>query len=453
MGDRSYGIGVLVFLLVPLLRCGHGLNTTSELSELENVVARSVQPTHLQQYITATVTVGFNSSICSHIDQEEQLSAQDVQLVLQGSSAAGRDQAFYVDSISSNCTFLDFVVSLDGSNSRPGIFTAYLLLPKQHQQILLPSRVSVAVPLLLAAVASEIKVPSDQRAFEVAVQLNRPAAEHGVSVGLHVDDNSVQVDYSIVSWGAGTSGTKAFRVSLKSAPASGRIQARLTHARGAVINPGAAVTDLVVQSPIVGFKPDLGYYRGVNFSIPLLYFTVSGTSGFPSGFSYTTYLLSGSRPSSVPCHPLAASCSLADVEAVSNITIFGTRWLRPGQQNVGPIELPINWGRLAPEAELRVTVRITPNSNVRVMQQTGHVAAIVFGTPPGRCPPGSMVLSNTSSQNTSYDGPTYTTAAALQELALVLQPEMNSSSNGSGGGGTEQMGRCGGCGCDSLHRS
>jgi hypothetical protein len=66
------------------------------------------------------------------------------------------------------------------------------------------------------------------------------------------------------------------------------------------------------------------------------------------------------------------------------------RWLAPGQQQLDPIELPISWGRLPPEAELRIAVRIEPKFNTRVAAQAGQVAAIVFGTPPGRCPPGEL---------------------------------------------------------------
>lgn len=233
-----------------------------------------------------------------------------------------------------------------------------------------------------------------------------------------------------------------------------------------------------------------GYYRGLNTSTPLLYFTVSGSSGFPSAFNFSTYLLPGSRPS-VPCHPLASTCSLADQESVDSVTVTGTRWLQPGQQQLDPIQLPVNWGRLPLEAELRIGVKIAGNSNVRVALQLGQVAAILFGTPPGRCPPGvtwdssllrlswvqvllvgqlawqlwativsadaldhwlsvfvclraaavsvqpcaagSAVLADTNSSR-STDGPTYTSVAALQELAFTLaapHSTSNTSSNGS----------------------
>lgn len=79
---------------------------------------------------------------------------------------------------------------------------------------------------------------------------------------------------------------------------------------------------------------------------------------------------------------------MADLEAVGNITVTGTRWLAPGQQRLQPVDLPISWSRLPPEAELRVGIRIVRKSNVRVEPQQGEVAAIVFGTPPGHCPPG-----------------------------------------------------------------
>lgn len=131
-----------------------------------------------------------------------------------------------------------------------------------------------------------------------------------------------------------------------------------------------------------------GYYRGINNrSNAVLDLTVSGTSAFPSQFNYSTYLLPGSRPS-VPCHPLASTCSVADIESVASVTVSGFRYLQPGQQQLEPIQLPVNWRRLPPEAELRIGIQIVGLSNVRVAAQLGEVAAIIFGTPPGRCPPG-----------------------------------------------------------------
>lgn len=132
-----------------------------------------------------------------------------------------------------------------------------------------------------------------------------------------------------------------------------------------------------------------GYYRGLNSSAaPKLMFKMTGASAFPTQFAFSTYLLHGSRPSLQPCHPLAPSCSAADQEAVDNITLSGSRYITPGQRGIPPVVLPVTWGRLPPEAELRVGVRIVSISNCRVARQAGEVAAIVFGTPPGHCPPG-----------------------------------------------------------------
>lgn len=134
-----------------------------------------------------------------------------------------------------------------------------------------------------------------------------------------------------------------------------------------------------------------GYYRGLNgSSAPRVLFNMTGSSAFPTSFAFSTFLLPGSRPSLVPCHPLAPSCSVADQEAVDNVTISGTRHVTPGQADIPPLELPVAWGRLPPEAELRVGVRIMAISNCRPAAQDGEVAAIVFGTPPGHCPPGEL---------------------------------------------------------------
>jgi hypothetical protein len=132
-----------------------------------------------------------------------------------------------------------------------------------------------------------------------------------------------------------------------------------------------------------------GYYRGLNTSTaPRLMFKLTGASAFPTQFAFSTYLLPGSRPSLLPCHPLAPSCSVADQEAVDNVTVSGSRYITPGQRGIAPVELPVTWGRLPPEAELRVGVRIVSLSNCRVAPQGGDVAAVIFGTPPGHCPPG-----------------------------------------------------------------
>lgn len=132
-----------------------------------------------------------------------------------------------------------------------------------------------------------------------------------------------------------------------------------------------------------------GFYRGMNGSrAPRLDFTMNGSSAFPVEFAFTTFLLPGSRPALLPCHPLAPSCSVADQEAVDNVTISGSRYITPGQRGIPPVDVPISWARLPQEAELRVGVRIMCLRNCRAADQTGQVAAIIFGTPPGHCPPG-----------------------------------------------------------------
>lgn len=76
---------------------------------------------------------------------------------------------------------------------------------------------------------------------------------------------------------------------------------------------------------------------------------------------------------------------------MGNVTLLGRRRLEPGQVAIAPLRLPLSWGRLPAEAELRVGVRITALSNCRVAEQSGDAAAIVFGTPPDNCPPGNVV--------------------------------------------------------------
>jgi len=69
--------------------------------------------------------------------------------------------------------------------------------------------------------------------------------------------------------------------------------------------------------------PAQGYYRGVATAPPMIYFNITGNSTFPSEFAFSTYLLPGSRPPPLPCQPVAASCSVADLEAVDNSTVTG----------------------------------------------------------------------------------------------------------------------------------
>ncbi|WIA09604.1 hypothetical protein OEZ85_008996 [Tetradesmus obliquus] len=289
------------------------------------------------------------------------------------------------------------------------------------------------VPLLLSMRSHTVNASADTSAFAVRVQLNAPAGPGGVTVRLQLmnDAGAVRVFRDTVTWAAGASGSQAFWLALQNSPSSGQLLVQLQQPQGAVLDRNATSTVVEVQSPVVGFKTDVGYYRGMNSSTPRMHLTVSGASAFSSQFVYHTFLLPGSRPAAVPCHPLASSCSVAELEAVNNITVTGMRWLAPGQQQLEPIDLPINWGRLPPEAELRVAVRIEPKFNTRVAPQAGQVAVIVFGTPPGRCPPGSTLLSSDSlsRSNSSHDGPTYTDVAALQELALALFPEPDSSSS------------------------
>ncbi|WIA29687.1 hypothetical protein OEZ86_012169 [Tetradesmus obliquus] len=356
------------------------------------VAVQHVQPARVTQYIRTQLTVVLNGSLC---DQLGQVPLGDLQLVLQGAAAGGRNLTFHGTSGSSNCSSWDFTVQPNGT-AQPGSFAAYLVLPKQRVSLRLPRPIAVEVPLLLSMRSHTVNASADTSAFAVRVQLNAPAGPGGVTVRLQLmnDAGAVRVFRDTVTWAAGASGSQAFWLALQNSPSSGQLLVQLQQPQGAVLDRSATSTVVEVQSPVVGFKTDLGYYRGVNNSTPRVYLTVAGASAFSSQFVFHTFLLPGSRPAAVPCHPLASSCSVAELEAVNNITVTGMRWLAPGQQQLEPIDLPINWGRLPPEAELRVAVRIEPKFNTRVAPQAGQVAVIVFGTPPGRCPPGSTLLSS-----------------------------------------------------------
>lgn len=67
----------------------------------------------------------------------------------------------------------------------------------------------------------------------------------------------VQVLRDSLTWPPGTSGVLSFWLSLQAAPASGRLLLRLVQPAGALLDPAAVLTEVVVQSPVVGFGTDL----------------------------------------------------------------------------------------------------------------------------------------------------------------------------------------------------
>ncbi len=170
---------------------------------------------------------------------------------------------------------------------------------------------------------------------------------------------------------------------------------------------------------------------------PRIPLRVSGASAYPSSWSYTTYLLAGSRPAD------RGNCSAAapgggagagggytrgcvpDWDARANLSAGGTVWIQPGQRTAPVIQLPIDWRRIPYEAEYMVGVRITPQINGRAAPQPGQVGAAIYGTPPGHCPPGTALRRNAPKR--AADGPMYGATAALQELHFEVE--------GLGGGG------------------
>eukprot|EP00878_Enallax_costatus_P017357 GHUV01018230.1.p1 GENE.GHUV01018230.1~~GHUV01018230.1.p1 ORF type:complete len:508 (+),score=150.90 GHUV01018230.1:142-1665(+) len=431
MSKRGCGwLGVNIVLLCSRLLFVVGGNALVSSQALPGIAVRQVQPARLTQFIRTTVTVSVNSSLCESLGQDDISNAQ---LIIPAAAADGSELVFRSGaSMQDNCTSLQFRVLL-GREAQAGQYPAYVLFDSLQRSLQLPVQITVLTLPMLSMKSRYINVPADQSAFAVPVGLSYPAGDGGVTVRLQaVDSSAAKVWDDTLSWPQGASGTQAFRVNLQYVPSDIQLTMELVQPQSAVVDPAASSTTLLVQSPIVGFKTGLGYYRGTNSSsAPLLYLTVSGTSAFLSQFNYTTYLLPGSRPY-VPCHPLASTCSVAEVESVASVKVSGIRYLQPGQQQIEPIQLPISWSRLPPEAELRVGIKIVGISNVQVAVQQGQVAAIIFGTPTGRCPPGSTLLSDTNSSRSS-DGPTYTSVAALQELALAITAAVPSSSNDSCG--------------------
>lgn len=155
---------------------------------------------------------------------------------------------------------------------------------------------------------------------------------------------------------------------------------------------------------------------------PRIVFKLSGSSTFPSSWSYSTYLLNGSRPApAAMCAagaPGAPGCAAAwaSWDGAGNVSARGTVWVQPGQAAVPAVELPLEWERVPYEAEYMIGVRIKPLVNGRAAPQAADAAAVVYGAPPGHCPPGTALRRGAARR--AADGPTYGSTAALQELHL-----------------------------------
>jgi hypothetical protein len=125
---------------------------------------------------------------------QPQVPPGDLQLVLQGAAAGGRNLTFRSSSGSSNCSSWDFTVQ-PNSTAQPGSFAAHLVLPKQRVSLRLPRRIAVEVPLLLSMRSQSVNASADTSAFAVRVQLNAPAGPGGVTVRLQLmnDAGAVRV--------------------------------------------------------------------------------------------------------------------------------------------------------------------------------------------------------------------------------------------------------------------
>jgi hypothetical protein len=133
-----------------------------------------------------------------------QVPPADLQLVLQGAAAGGRNLTFRSSNGSSNgssnCSSWDFAV-LPNATAQPGSYAAHLVLPKQRGSLRLPRNITVDVPLLLSMRAQTVNASADTSAFAVRVQLNAPAGPAGVTVRLQLMNDAGAVKVSLQEHG------------------------------------------------------------------------------------------------------------------------------------------------------------------------------------------------------------------------------------------------------------
>jgi hypothetical protein len=123
-----------------------------------------------------------------------QVSADEVQLVLQGAAAGGRNLTYRSTGNTSNCSSWEFSVQ-PNATAQPGSFAAHLVLPKQRVSLRLPQAITLDVPLRLSMRSPAVNASADTSAFAVRVQLNAPAGPGGVTVRLQLmnDAGAVRV--------------------------------------------------------------------------------------------------------------------------------------------------------------------------------------------------------------------------------------------------------------------
>jgi hypothetical protein len=136
---------------------------------------------------------------------------------------------------------------------------------------------------------------------------------------------------------------------------------------------------------------------------PELPLSVQGASPRPALLRYETMLVNltdPSRPSRI------------------SLNVSGNISLAPGQRDIEPVRLNVNWSFIPYNAEYHVSLVLTPLHNALAANQSDAVALFVFGTPPGHCPPGTATSSGGG--GALKDLAPYANSAPLQDMHLNL---------------------------------
>ncbi|KAI8474978.1 MAG: hypothetical protein J3K34DRAFT_456569 [Monoraphidium minutum] len=408
------------------------------------IAVRAVTPSSLTQFVPNRVTVDVNASLCGPAappgrggaggrPQQQQAApaggnATAPQLILRGARADGGDAAF-PGNASANCSRLMFALT-PGDGVRSGAFEARVAAPGGAAAAL-PGKITVVRPLTVGVADRALELAADGAPARLRVRLSGPS-QSAVRVRLQLSDSALQVvGGDRLEWLPGQAGERTFEVRVASAPRAGRAWARLVDAEGGAVVPlGEAAAELVVLSPTLAFEPTSeAIFRGSGVA-PVIPLRLSGASTFASSWAYATYFLNGSRPADGgDCRPGGANGSAnasagaggyepgcaADWDARADLSARGTIWAQPGQKSVPAIQLQrLEWERVPYEAEYMIGLRLTPLVNGRAAPQAADAAAVVYGTPPGHCPPGTAV--RRGAEPRAADGPVYGATAALQEL-------------------------------------
>lgn len=118
------------------------------------------------------------------IDLQDAIS--NAQLVLPGAASDGSNLVFRSGANAANsCRNLQFRLLL-GREATAGRYPAYVLLPGLQRILQPPMQLVVESLPMLSMQSRFINVRADQTAFSVAVKLDRPAGEQGVTVQLQL---------------------------------------------------------------------------------------------------------------------------------------------------------------------------------------------------------------------------------------------------------------------------